>query len=160
MVTSESDSFLKLADEIEGKLANLWKTGFLFDLGESVVEYFESKDVGKAWSFLKSYADYDSKRVALEIFRLIVDWDRKAQSYCAKKWGSTSIQFQKFKRGNERMLRLFGSMGVPTNQIAVSFSQQASEFRQLVVQTPPPPWKRAISYVPDLLRLAVSILAR
>jgi len=158
LATGDADSLIKLAEVIESKLDNLAKTGFFFDLGSKVVKYLETGDLGNAWSFLKSYADYNAKLTALEIFRSVVDWVRRTQSYCAQKWGSASPQYQRFMRGNQKMLKLFERSSIQAGQIAVPFAQQASEFRMLIEQKPASKWKRIIVFLPDLVRLLVIVL--
>ncbi len=154
----ESRQLLQKAGEIEKKLASSASAGLFYELGEKATNLINNRELEAAWSFVKPLTNYSMQKDALQLFELILEWIRGTQSYVRKKWGSRSIQSQKFRRGNEKMLKVFEGSKVSPTKILVPFSLQHSEFRELVEDVPPPLWKKIISYLPDLLRLSILIL--
>lgn len=155
---SEGNLLLTQADEIELRLQKLAQSGFLYEFGRKAANLIDSADLSSVWNLLAPVADYSSRQEAYNLFRMIVDWSRRAQSYSRKKWGDTSTKYQAFKKSSQKVLLVFEKTKAPPNEIAVSFASLTSEFRELVEASPPPKWKKAITLLPDILRILIIVL--
>ena len=155
---SDPSPLIAKAAEIEGRLDGLTQKGFLFEFGGKAVNYLKDEEVDSAWSLLSPLANYSMRQETTNMFKQISQWTRETQGYTRVKWGWTSSQYQQFKKGNDKLLLLFRASSVSPNSIAPVFAQQASEFSVLVKEEVPPRWKKALAYLPDLLKLSIAIL--
>ncbi len=160
MSETDSQAALALAEQLRKKLEALSKSGIAFELGGKVAEAIDDDDISAAWSFLKSLSESSTSSAIIDLLKSLVEWRSKAEMYTRTKWGASSIEYNRFKKGNEKMLEPFKGRKLVLNQALVSFYNQELEFQELVSGSPPPRWRRALMYVPDIIRIALGLVSR